>query len=354
MLLYITAEDVFGDAPAPGAPRPHPGAPATLGALYDQGMRHHRRRAVLHCAELGAVPDWKLDRLVIRIALYGREKLGLEPGSRAAVFGRPGWLWPAVESAVQGWGATAVGIAHDAPDDALLPALREAAPRFVVATDAESANRLLELRTRGDAARLPLVAPRSAAAAGEVLALEQLLELGGTFDTAERAQAFRLMCRRLEPQTEALWHVSASGIVRLRHEQAVERAGARLRTRPPQWGDLVQLLPARVTLGLRVALAACVGDGWSETVLGQDAAASEAVAGLRPHVLRASASWLEAACRGCEPRWPAALGRRGARQRLKQRLGERLRRVESEGRVDEATAATLAAAGIELMAEEPG
>jgi hypothetical protein len=350
MLLYITAEDVFGDAPAPGAPRPHPGAPATLGALYDQGMRHHQRRAALHCVELGAVPDWKLDRLVIRIALYAREKLGLEPGSRAAVFGRPGWLWPVVESAVQGWGAAAVGIAHDAPDDALVAALREAAPRFVVATDPDSAKRLLELRAEGS--RMPLIAPRAAATAGAMLPLEQLLELGGTLDTAERAQSFRLICRQLDPATEALWHVAASGIERLRHAQAVERAGAWRRAREPRRGDVVLLLPARVTLRLRVALAACVGGGLSETVLGPSGAASEEAARLRPHGLRASASWLEAACRGCEPRWPAALGRRGARRRLRQRLGERLRWVETEGRVDDATAATLAAAGVELSAEE--
>src|SRR4029453_8737987 len=108
MLLYITAEDVLGSAPEPRGPGRLQGVPATLGALYDRGMRQHARRAVLHCAELGAVPDWKLDRLVIRIALYGREKLGLEPGARAAVFGRPGWLWTAVECAVQGFGATAV------------------------------------------------------------------------------------------------------------------------------------------------------------------------------------------------------------------------------------------------------
>jgi AMP-binding enzyme len=352
MLLYITAEDVFGDAPAPGAPRPQPRAPATLAALFDQGMRHHQRRAVLHCAELGAVPDWKLDRLAIRIALYCREKLGLEPGSRAAVFGRPGWLWPAVEAAVQGWGATAVGIAHDAPDDVLLQALREAAPRFVVATDALSATRLLELRTRGLAARVPLVAPRPATPAGEALALELLLELGGTFDTAERAQAFRLMCRLVEPETEALWHVSASGTGRLTHAQAVKLVSAWLRTKPQQQGDVVQLLPTRVTLGLRVALAACVGDGRSEIVLGEDGAAS--AARLRPHGLRASASWLDEACRGCEPRWPAALRRRGSRQRLQHRLGERLRWVEAEGRVDEATARALAAAGVELTAEETG
>jgi hypothetical protein len=353
MLLYITAEDVFGDAPAPGAPRPRGSAPATLGALYDQGMRRHQRRAVLHCAELGAVPDWKLDRLVIRIALYGREKLGLEPGARAALFGRPSWLWPAVECAVQGFGAAAVGIAHDVSDDVLRSALRQAAPRFVVATDPESANRLLEQHAGGDAPRPPLVAAAAGVRAGGVLALEQLLELGGTFDTPERAQSFRLTCRRLEPEAEALWHVSASSTTRLRHAQAMRCVDAALRARPPQPGDVVQLLPARVTLDLRLSLAGCVGGGLAETVLGDDQASSAEVARVRPHALRASAAWLEAACRGCAPRWPSALGRRGARRRVRQRLGDRLRFIETDGRVDEATAAAVAAGGIDLIVEEP-
>jgi len=93
------------------------------------------------------------------------------------------------------------------PDDALLAALRQAAPRFVVATDSASAKRLLELRASSLAPRVPLIAADAGAAAGEVLPLGQLLELGGTLDTAERAQAFRLLCRRLDPEAEALWHV---------------------------------------------------------------------------------------------------------------------------------------------------
>jgi len=353
MLLYITAEDVFGDAPAPGAPRPQQGAAATLGALYDQGMRHHARRAVLQAAELQAMPDWKLDRLVIRIALYGREKLGLEPGTRAVLFGRLGWLWPAAECAVQGFGAAAVGIAHDVPDDALLAALQEAAPRFVVATDAASAKRLLELRASSLAPRVPLIAADAGAAAGEVLPLGQLLELGGTLDTAERAQAFRLLCRRLDPEAEALWHVSARGMETLSHARAIEHVALRLRARPPEPGDLVYLQPPSVTLACRLALAAYVGDGLTETAFGADGATGGEVARLRPHGLRVGAEWLEAACQGCGPRWPAGLGRRGARRRLQQRLGDRLRYIETERRVDEATAAAVAAVGIDLVVEQP-
>ncbi len=82
MLLYITAEDVFGDArPERRGPRPLHTIPATVAALFDLGMRHHLRQSVLSWARDGSgfepCPDWRLDRLVIRLALHARETLGL-------------------------------------------------------------------------------------------------------------------------------------------------------------------------------------------------------------------------------------------------------------------------------------
>ena len=42
MLLYITAEDMLGDATFEHPrPRPLQAIPPTLSALYDMGMRHH-------------------------------------------------------------------------------------------------------------------------------------------------------------------------------------------------------------------------------------------------------------------------------------------------------------------------
>ncbi len=98
---------------------------------------------------LEAVPDWKLDRLAIRLALFGRERLGLEPGERVVVMGRLGWLWPALDFAAMGFGVVPVGLEHDLSDDAVAFAFAEAAPRAAFATDAESAARLKRLRAAG-------------------------------------------------------------------------------------------------------------------------------------------------------------------------------------------------------------
>ena len=91
VLFYITAEDVFGQ-PLPGkrGPRPLHTIPATVSGLYDLGMRHHVRSSVLsreQGAGFEAMPDGQLDRLVIRVALYGRENLAPEPGRRVATNG---------------------------------------------------------------------------------------------------------------------------------------------------------------------------------------------------------------------------------------------------------------------------
>jgi hypothetical protein len=356
MLLYITAEDVFGDAaPQRRGPRPLHSIPPTLSALYDMGMRHHLRPAVLQWPSDGAleaVPDWKLDRLVIRLALYCREKLGLEPGTRAAVFGRLGWLWPAADFATLGFGATSVGIEHDVPDAALEAALRDADPRVIFATDPESAGRLLELRARGVLPRAALVGAGADTSAGELVPLPKLLDLAGTLDTAERAQAFRMVCRRVEPETQALWHVGGRGTSRMTHARSMERVAARLRARPPAAGDVAYLQPPRATLAARLALAAFVGDGLTQATLGREDATDQDVARLRPHGMRVTADWLEAACAGRGPRWPARLDRRGARRRLQERLGDRLRWAETERPVDAATAVALAAVGATVIVEQ--
>ena len=93
-------------------------SPRRVAGLFDLGLRHHVRPAAMKWwtdGALEAVPDWRLDRLAIRLALFGRERLGLEPGERVAVLGRLGWLWPVVDFAAMGFGVLPVGLEHDLP-----------------------------------------------------------------------------------------------------------------------------------------------------------------------------------------------------------------------------------------------
>jgi acyl-CoA synthetase (AMP-forming)/AMP-acid ligase II len=238
MLLYITAEDVMGsEGPERRGPRPLHTIPPTVARLYDLGMRHHIREAAMVWWTQDApetVPDWRLDRLVIRVALYCRERLSLEPGDRVAVFGRLGWLWPAVDFAAMGFGAVAVGIEHDVKDEDVAGLLTQAGPRVAFASDDESARRLRGLKDAGRLPPLTAVAGTNAAEGPGLLPLARLLELAGTLDTAERAQAFRAVAREIAPDVEALWHASASGLVRLTHKQAMERIARDLGERPAE------------------------------------------------------------------------------------------------------------------------
>jgi hypothetical protein len=351
MLLYITAEDVFGSGtPERRGPRPLHTIPPTVAGLYDLGLRHHVRPAAMMWwtgGTLEQVPDWKLDRLAIRLALFGRERLGLEPGERVAVLGRLGWLWPALDFAAMGFGVVPVGLEHDLPDDAVASAFAGAAPRAAFATDAESAERLKRLRRAGRLGGATVVAEGLSEEEG-LVPLARLMDLAAVLDTAERAQAFRAFSRQVAPERPALWHVGARGVVRLTHQAAMAQTAPVLRARPAFEGDIAYLDAPRVTLRKRLALAAFVGDGHTTTALGREGRAAEDVAGLRPHKVLASEPWMRAACDGRGPRWPAALDRPWARRRVQDGLGGRLRWVEVASAVPDETARALAAAGIGL------
>jgi len=351
MLLYITAEDVFGsDTPERRGPRPLHTIPETLTGLVDLGLRHHVRAAAMTWWTDGAfvpVPDWKLDRLAIRLALYGRERLGLEPGERLVVMGRLGWLWPALDFAAMGFGVVPVGLEHDLSDDEVVLACTEAAPRAAFATDPESAERLERLRRTGRLGAATVVGEGLGEQDG-VLPLARLMDLGAVLDTPERAQAFRAYSRQVAAASPALWHAGKHGIVRLTHQAAMATTAPLLRARPAQAGDVAYVDGPRVTLHRRLALAAFVGDGYTTTALGREGRAGEDVAALRPHSVLASDAWVDALCGDRGPRWPGGLDRRWARRRVQEAFGGRLRVVEASAPLASDTIRALAAAGIAL------
>jgi hypothetical protein len=354
MLLYITVDDVFPtDSPRKRGPRPLHTMPETVAGLYDLGLRHHLRDAAMKWwtdGSLETIPDWKLDRLAIRTALFGRERLGLEPGRRLAVLGRLGSLWPIADFAAMGFGLTPVGLEHDLPDDEIAAAVVAAEARVLFATDPASVGRLVQLR----AARLPgttIVAAGIPEREGQ-LPLETLLDQGGTLDTAERAQSFRAFSRQVAPEAEALWHVGAGGRVVLTHREAMTQIAAILRARPADEGELAYLEGPRVTLQMRLAIAAFVGDGRTTAALGREERAAEDVATLCPHKALVSGAWLADTCRLRGPRWPLGLDRSWAGRRLRAGLGGRLRWVETGSPVDARTRSALAAAGVGLAVRE--
>jgi hypothetical protein len=349
MLLYITVEDALGgDTPKRSGPRPLHTMPATVAGLYDLGLRHHLRSAAMRWGEeFEAVPDWKLDRLAIRLALFGRERMGVEPGQRVAVLGRLGWLWPVVDFAAMGFGVVPVGLEHDLGDDALRAALDQAAPRAIFVTDPESAERVRRLRREGRAGSATIVADGAPEEDGS-LPLARVLDLGSTLDTAERAQSFRAVSRQVAAESAALWHAGPRGLVRLTHVEAMARIAPGLRAHPAREGDVAFLDGPRASLQSRLLWAAFVGDGRTTTALGTGGRTSSDVAALRPHRMVVSGGWIEAVCGGRGPRWPAGVDRPWVRRRVQDALGGRARWVGSDRAMAPDAARALAAAGVAL------
>lgn len=360
---YVTVGE--GGPASPDESRPLHRFPDTIGGLYDLGMRHHQRVAVLlRPAGTGfeELPDWRLDRLVIRLALYAQERLGLENGDRVAIVGRLDWLWPAAEFAALGAGAVPVGLEHDLSDAGLAGALGDAAPRLSIATDPVSAERLLQARAAGVATGALLLP--AAAGAPDVHPLAAVLELGATLDTAERAGAFRECARSLSPDAACCWHYAGDGrFFRLTHRDALVRVADQISTRPALRGDVAYVEAPRVGLATRLALYAFVGDGHTASALGREGRLAEDVAALRPHRLLVPGDWVAEAWRGALAdsdgwlrrlaqalplRWLRERERRGKRLRraLAARFGDRARWIEASGTLETAVVEGLMEAGI--------
>ena len=370
MLLYVTAGE-----PQEREFRPLRTIPETLAGLYDLGMRQHIRRAVLlDCVdgEWREMPDWRLDRLVIRLAVHSRERLDVIPGDRVAIFGPSSWLWPAVEFAAMGFGCVAVGLSHLLSDGELSAALAESAPRVAFATDIESARRLMQLRA---AAALPetVIVPDDLAADGPgLLTLGRVLELASILDTPERAQNFRACARGVSAETDACWHFGRGepekgpSLVRLTHGQAMALVKKRLGQLPAARHDVAYLQAPEMTLAARIAYHAFVGDGCTTTAVGRSGVPDDLTL-LRPHKAQVSAAWLTQTWARIETssesplrslsrrlprqRWLRALDLRGpwVRRAVRASFGDRLRCLEVPGTIEPDAADSLRRAGVAVV-----
>jgi len=170
---------------------------ATLGAVHLGAMRQHDRKAVLLHRDgerWEETPDWRLDRHVIRLGLYLRERAGVEPGQRVIIASplRREWLLADLAAVVQGAVAIALDPGLALPELAL--ALTRAAPRAVFVSGEPMLDQLRRAWRDGGFPSLASVISFDGPLDGAA-ALSEVLDLGGTLDTAERAVAFRARAR---------------------------------------------------------------------------------------------------------------------------------------------------------------
>lgn len=241
----------------------------TLGALHLAVERQHERKAVLLCKSDDGTwtptPDWRFHRHVVRLALHLRERWGLGPGDRVALVGPLSPSFLVVDWATVAQGGTVVVLGADPTDAALDVAWSRFAPRTVFVAGEDARRRVQD---RG----------------GEVVTLDdqtshdgpsfaQLLELGGTLDTAERAGAFRDRARAIAASSDAIVHVDrvsdgSPTYQVLTHAEVLARCERFRGKHEPRSGDVAYVRPDALSVDAHVALYGLLGGGVASTAIG--------------------------------------------------------------------------------------
>jgi hypothetical protein len=208
-----------------------------MNRLLLHGARYHDRKSVFVSSDLGETPDWRADRMSIRIALALREDLEVGPGDLVALLMPLSVRWALVERALWGLGA------------ATLPSSPESwFDRPVKAVFASRAEGLSNLG-------VPVVALDSD--------WDALLDRGGVLDTPERASSFRAAAR--ETPKGAVCSIESD--VELRHEDWVLRIETFLERFPPERGARHVLDFSQPHFAARALLYAGWADGFTTVVL---------------------------------------------------------------------------------------
>jgi hypothetical protein len=246
---------------------------------------HHARLAVLQKRDgvdkrWETTPDWRFARHVVRMALYMRERAGTQPGHRVAIVGRIGALALVAEWAglLQGLAVGALASTDETSTRATVMAL---SPRVLFVEDVRTATALLDVP---GVARVIVLGGEPTA--GPLTTFTEALDLGGTLDTAERAQSLRASARAVPREAAALaWPVgthAGAGWRSLTQGELVERIRGLWADVPPRSGAIRHFADAEPRVDTRVALHACVTDGVTCLALGPP----------QPVAARATSGWL--------------------------------------------------------------
>lgn len=261
--------------------------PENLGLLHLAVERKHDRASVLRRRVADAwqdTPDWRFHRHAMRIGLYLGERGRLTGGDRVALVcaARPEW-------AVVQWGALAQGMATavvdpSLPDAELTAQLVSLAPRAVFVEGGAAQRVIASLASVRGATSTIVVLDGEAAGA---LSWSEALDLGGSLDTAERANAQRARARAVPPETPALGHpVGGTASVTWRflsHREVVRRVHRVWRRSRIARGDVAYVPGDVPSLAASVAFLAFSADGHTQIVIGDKGSELEEIMMTRPH-----------------------------------------------------------------------
>jgi len=265
-----------------------PPAARTLGQLHLEGERSRAARMVLRSRDDDKwveLPAWRFYRQVIRIALFLRERLGVAPGDRVLVVSPLRTERIVAEWAIVTLGAATVAADLDLPQEALASLLAAISPKAAFVADETDRGRLLGHPSSPMADRIVVLG--AGGTRPESKTWLEALDLGGTLDTAERAQMFRQDARAIQPELPAVgYHERANGspLTILSHAEVVRRLRSFWSRVPPRDGDRAYITGGRSVSPLCLPLWAFAADGRTSTTLGTPGRESEEIAQLRPHL----------------------------------------------------------------------
>ncbi len=267
--------------------------PQTLGTLYTRaehsavtsaGRTVLRTRAPAGSAGWIDLPAWRFFRQLVRMALYLKERSRIDASDRVLFFSslRPERIvgeWAAIAQ-----GGVAAALDPRSSDERIAGALKFLSPRVAFAEGDAARERLLRVaKTSLEVITIDGTSPPE----GAHVPWSAAMELGGTLDTAERAQAFRAAARALRPEAPAIAHPrtgdGTDGPWTLSsHAAMVDRLIELWADVPPRPDGTAYVIDPRTLAGMPVALWAFLADGQTTIAIGSPDREAEEVADLRP------------------------------------------------------------------------
>jgi acyl-CoA synthetase (AMP-forming)/AMP-acid ligase II len=234
----------------------------TLASLFLTVERQHQRAAVVERHVAGRVdgtPDWRFHRHVLRVALYLRERCGLRSDERVALAAPVGPAWLIFDWATVIQGATTVVVDErwtDERHERLRATWEELNPRVALVRNGAAAARLLALPGAAQSLEHVVFLEETETREGWA-SYTEVLDLGGTLDTAERANMARARARTVAAsQVAAVYLETGQSIT---NGDLAERVRMPGRAKGPAVVHVAEGTP--VTPALHAALYGYVADG---------------------------------------------------------------------------------------------
>jgi hypothetical protein len=249
--------------------------PETLAQLYFSAAREHSRKAALLYRNDGTwldIPDWRLDRRMIRLGLFARERLGFQAGRAAVIFAPLSIESIVADLAVILSGGVSAIVDPSFADEAIVDAVAVANPDLIFVQRAQDAERMSHLQRVRSSPPVTIVF-EGPAMLERSWTLADAMDLGGTLDTPERAVAFRARARAISPSAPALFHASVDAGGRIHCGTLMQGEACRmvvgrrlpLLARP---GLAQAYVAAPFTIDMRLAFYGCLTNGGVTTGIG--------------------------------------------------------------------------------------